>query len=162
VWTYGHRNVQGLAQRRDGSVWSVEHGSYRDDEVNLLVPGGDYGWNPVPGYDESVPMTDQSLPGVQQEARWSSGEPTIATSGAAWVRGSQWGSLRGTLAVAALKGAEVLFLRFDTAGTLVSVTRPDELARFGRLRSVTAARNGDLLVTTDNGTGDRVLRVSPR
>lgn len=162
VWTYGHRNVQGLAQRRDGSVWSVEHGSYRDDEVNLLVPGGDYGWNPVPGYDESVPMTDQSLPGVQQEARWSSGEPTIATSGAAWVRGSQWGSLQGTLAVAALKGSEMLFLRFDTAGSLVSVTRPDELARFGRLRSVTAARNGDLLVTTDNGTGDRVLRVSPR
>ena len=54
VWTYGHRNVQGLAQRPDGSLWSVEHGSDRDDEVNLLVPGGDYGWNPVPGYDESV------------------------------------------------------------------------------------------------------------
>ncbi|HYJ27821.1 MAG TPA: PQQ-dependent sugar dehydrogenase, partial [Nocardioides sp.] len=61
VWTYGHRNVQGLAQRADGSLWSVEHGSFRDDEVNLLVAGGDYGWNPVPGYDESVPMTDQSL-----------------------------------------------------------------------------------------------------
>ena len=162
VWSYGHRNVQGLAQRRDGSVWSVEHGSYRDDEVNLLVPGGDYGWNPIPGYDESVPMTDQSLPGVQEEARWSSGEPTIATSGAAWVHGSRWGSLRGTLAVAALKGSEMIFLRFDANGSLVSVTRPDELARFGRLRSVTSARNGDLLVTTDNGTGDRVLRVSPR
>ena len=87
VLTYGHRNVQGLAQRADGSLWSVEHGSDRDDEVNRLVPGGDYGWNPVPGYNESVPMTDQSLPGVQQEAAWSSGVPTIATSGAAWVRG---------------------------------------------------------------------------
>ena len=162
VWTYGHRNVQGLAQRRDGSLWSVEHGSYRDDEVNLLVRGGDYGWNPVPGYDESVPMTDQSLPGTQQEAAWSSGEPTIATSGAAWVRGRQWGSLRGTLAVAALKGSEMLFLRFDDAGGLTSVTRPVALARFGRLRSVTAARNGDLLVTTDNATDDRVLRISPR
>lgn len=162
VWTYGHRNVQGLAQRDDGSVWSVEHGSYRDDEVNLLVAGGDYGWNPVPGYDESVPMTDQSLPGEQQEAAWSSGEPTIATSGAAWVRGSQWGTLEGTLAVAALKGSEVLFLRFDAAGNLTSVTRPPRLQRFGRLRSVTSARDGDLLVTTDNGVSDRVLRVSPR
>jgi glucose/arabinose dehydrogenase len=162
VWTYGHRNVQGLAQRRDGSLWSVEHGSYRDDEVNLLVRGGDYGWNPVPGYDESVPMTDQSLPGTQQEARWSSGQPTIATSGAAWVRGRQWGSLQGTLAVAALKGSEVLFLRFDSDGRLTSVTRPEALTRFGRLRSVTAARNGDLLVTTDNGVRDRVLRVSPQ
>ncbi|HSF37111.1 MAG TPA: PQQ-dependent sugar dehydrogenase [Nocardioides sp.] len=162
VWTYGHRNVQGLAQRDDGSVWSVEHGSYRDDEVNLLVAGGDYGWNPVPGYDESVPMTDQSLPGEQQDAAWSSGTPTIATSGAAWVRGPQWGALDGTLAVAALKGSEVLFLRFDADGGLVSVARPPRLQRLGRLRSITAARDGDLLVTTDNGAGDRVVRVSPR
>ena len=161
VWTYGHRNVQGLAQRADGSIWSVEHGSFRDDEVNRLVPAGDYGWNPVPGYDESVPMTDQSLPGVQQEAAWSSGQPTLATSGAAWVRGDQWGSLDGTLAVAALKASQVLFLRFDSAGRLLSVSRPRSLMRFGRLRSVTAARNGDLLVTTDNRTRDRVLRVSP-
>ena len=161
VWTYGHRNVQGLAQRADGSLWSVEHGSFRDDEVNRLVANGDYGWNPVPGYDESVPMTDQSLPGEQQEASWSSGDPTIATSGAAWVRGSQWGTLEGTLAVAALKGSEVLFMRFDAAGRLTSITRPPRLQRFGRLRSVTSARNGDLLVTTDNGDKDRVLRVSP-
>lgn len=162
VWTYGHRNVQGLAERADGSLWSVEHGSFRDDEVNRLVPGGDYGWNPVPGYDESVPMTDQSLPGEQQDAAWSSGTPTIATSGAAWVRGTQWGRLEGTLAVAALKGSEVLFLRFDARGDLVSVARPSALARFGRLRSITSARDGDLLLTTDSGAGDRVLRVSPR
>ena len=162
VLTYGHRNVQGLAQRADGTLWSVEHGSFRDDEVNRLVPGGDYGWNPVPGYNEDVPMTDQGLPGVQQEAAWSSGTPTIATSGATWVRGSQWGSLEGTLAVAVLKDAEMIFLRFDDAGALESVTQPKALARFGRLRSVTSARNGDLLVTTDNGDGDRVLRVSPR
>ena len=162
VWTYGHRNVQGLAQRADGTLWSVEHGSFRDDEVNRLVPGGDYGWNPVPGYNEAVPMTDQSLPGPQQEAAWSSGDPTIATSGATWVRGSQWGSLEGTLAVAVLKDSEMIFLRFDDAGAVVSVVRPEALARFGRLRSVTSARNGDLLITTDNGAGDRVLRVSAR
>ena len=76
VLNYGHRNVQGLATRRDGSVWSVEHGSDRDDEVNLVVSGGDYGWNPGPGVRrDGVPMTDQSLPGTQIEARWSSGEP---------------------------------------------------------------------------------------
>ncbi len=118
VVTYGHRNVQGLAQRRDGSVWSVEHGSYRDDEVNLLEDGGDYGWNPVPGYNESVPMTDQSLPGPQINAKWSSGNPTIATSGAAWVRGEQWGRYNGTLAVAALAGNRVVFMKFDKAGAL--------------------------------------------
>ncbi|CAM3700306.1 PQQ-dependent sugar dehydrogenase [Nocardioides zeicaulis] len=162
VWTYGHRNVQGLAQRDDGTLWSVEQGSYRDDEVNLLVPGGDYGWNPVPGYDESVPMTDQSLPGEQQDARWSSGDPTLATSGGAWVHGRQWGALDGTLAVAALKASRVVFLRFDDQGTLQWVRSPKALQQLGRLRSVTSARSGDLLVTTDNGTDDRVLRVTPR
>jgi len=163
VLTYGHRNVQGLAQRRDGSVWSVEHGSFRDDEVNLVRPGGDYGWHPVPGYNEEVPMTDQSLPGRQIPARWSSGNPTIATSGAAWVRGKQWGRYDGTLAVAALAGERLLFMKFDKAGKLERTFAPATLKRFGRLRSVTSVRNGDLLVTTANGGGsDAVLRVRPR
>ena len=161
VYTYGHRNVQGLAQRADGVVWSVEHGSFRDDEVNRLVRGGNYGWNPVPGYNESVPMTDFSLPGVQYGARWRSGNPTFATSGATWVRGSQWGELNGTLAVAALKDSKMRFMRFGSTGRLVSVRIPAALARFGRLRSVSTAPNGDLLVTTSNGSNDSVLRVHP-
>ncbi|HEX2895460.1 MAG TPA: PQQ-dependent sugar dehydrogenase [Marmoricola sp.] len=161
VLNYGHRNVQGLALRADGTVWSVEHGPDRDDEINRVVPGGDYGWNPVPGYNESVPMTDDSLPGTQIHAAWSSGFPTVATSGAAWVRGSRWGDYDGTLAVAALKGSRLMFFRFDAAGHVVWVRTPPELTSFGRLRSVTRARNGDLLVTTSNGTGDSVLRVSP-
>lgn len=162
VLTFGHRNVQGLTQRPDGSLWSVEHGPTRDDEVNRLTSGGDYGWNPVPGYNESVPMTDQSLPGNQVEARWSSGFPTLATSGATWVRGQQWGLYKGMLAVAALKGQRLLFLRFDAAGRFRYVTVPDVLRRYGRLRSVTQLGNGDLLVTTANGgSRDAVLRVRP-
>ena len=39
-------------------MWSVEHGPSTDDEINLLVAGGNYGWDPVPGYNESVSMTD--------------------------------------------------------------------------------------------------------
>jgi glucose/arabinose dehydrogenase len=161
VLNYGHRNVQGLAQRGDGSLWSVEHGPDRDDEINLVVRGGNYGWNPVPGYNEGVPMTDHSLPGTQIDARWSSGFPTLATSGATWVHGAQWGSYDGTLAVAALKAGRLMFFKFDSAGNLLWSRTPDALTHFGRLRSVTRARNGDLLVTTSNGTGDAVLRVSP-
>lgn len=162
VLTYGHRNVQGLAQRADGTVWSVEHGPTRDDEINRLVTGGDYGWNPVPGYDESVPMTDQDLPGTQLEARWRSGFPTLATSGATWVRGSQWGLYNGMLAVAALKGSRLMFMRFDAAGRFSYVTVPPVLTTYGRLRSVTQIGSGDLLVTTGNGgRKDSVLRVHP-
>ncbi|CUR54542.1 putative aldose sugar dehydrogenase [metagenome] len=161
IYTYGHRNVQGLAQRANGTLWSVEHGSFRDDEVNRLFKGANYGWNPVPGYDESVPMTDFSLPGKQVGARWRSGDPTLATSGASWVHGKQWGALNGTLAVAALKASELLFMRFDASGHLVRVRTPAALTAYGRLRSVTSAANGDLLVTTSNGSDDAVLRVHP-
>jgi glucose/arabinose dehydrogenase len=162
VLTYGHRNVQGLAQRSDGSLWSVEHGPDRDDEVNRLTLGGDFGWNPVPGYNENVPMTDQDLDGTQVDARWSSGVPTTATSGAAWVSGSAWGSYNGALAVASLKGQQLSFMQFDSAGNFRSAQTPAALRRYGRLRSVTRLPDGDLLVTTSNGSRtDSVLRVHP-
>ena len=161
VHTYGHRNVQGLAVRANGSLWSVEHGPDRDDEVNLLKNGGDYGWNPVPGYNESVPMTDQGLPGPQIEAKWSSGVPTLATSGASFVYGDAWGWYDGTLAVAALKASRVVFMKFDRTGKFVGSRTPPALKAYGRLRAVTALPNGSLLVTTDNGGDDAVLRVRP-
>lgn len=162
VYSFGHRNVQGLAQRADGSMWSVEQGTYRDDEVNRLVRGGDYGYNPVPGYNESVPMTDQSLPGTQIAARWRSGDPTRATSGGSWVLGPQWGAYQGDLAVATLKNSRLLMLRFTQAGRFVSMTIPAALTHYGRLRSVTQLPGGDLLVTTSNGGGqDAILRVHP-
>jgi len=161
VYNYGHRNVQGLTQRADGTLWSAEHGPDRDDEINLVLKGADYGWNPVPGYNESVPMTDQSLPGTQTEAQWSTGFPTLATSGITFVTGSQWGSLRGTLAVAALKASRVVFLRFDSDGNFVKVRTPAALRQYGRLRSLVLAPNGDLLATQDNGSDDGILRISP-
>ncbi|MBS42241.1 MAG: glucose dehydrogenase [Nocardioides sp.] len=162
VLTYGHRNVQGLAQRRDGSLWSVEHGPDRDDEVNRLRPGGDYGWHPVPGYDESVPMTDQSLPGKQVGARWRSGRPTLATSGSTFVDGRKWGAWNGVLAVAALKAERLVLMRFDRQGRFVRSWAPRQLRRYGRLRTVTQLPNGNLLVCTDgDGGAGKVLLVKP-
>ncbi|GAA4382099.1 PQQ-dependent sugar dehydrogenase [Nocardioides caricicola] len=163
VHTYGHRNVQGLDQRRDGTLWSVEQGSYRDDEVNLLRNGGDYGWHPVPGYDESVPMTDQSLPGRQRNAAWSSGDPTVATSGGGFVYGKRLGAYDGTFAVAGLKAERVLFLKLSASGRLQGVRVPPALREFGRIRTVVDGPGSVFYVTTDNGGGnDAILAVRPR
>lgn len=163
VYTHGHRNVQGLAQRGSGRMWSVEHGPNRDDEVNILAPRGDYGWQPGPGYDESSPMTDQSLPGVQREAAWSSGQPTVATSGAAWLWHPRWGAWQDNLAVAALKDSSLRVFDFDNRGNVRDLDLPPELnGGYGRLRSVTVAPNGVLYLTTSNGNGqDVVLSVVP-
>ena len=132
VFTYGHRNVQGLDQRDDGTLWSVEQGSYRDDEVNRLRKGGDYGWNPVPGYNESVPMTDQGLPGKQWNAVWRSGDPTIATSGGGFVQGKDWKGLNGNFAAAALAGNRanaVAAINAQSAATGVVATARSRAAR---------------------------------
>ncbi|WP_372736110.1 sorbosone dehydrogenase family protein [Nocardioides sp.] len=162
VFTYGHRNVQGVAERSDGTLWSMEHGPDRNDEVNRLKRGGDYGWNPVPGYNESVPMTDQGLPGQQTNARWSSGVPTVATSGGTFVAGKKWGAYRGTLAVACLKASQVMFLKFDTKGRFVRLWTPAALKQYGRLRTVSRLPNGTLLVATSNGGNqDVILKVKP-
>ena len=166
VWTLGHRNVQGLAVRPgSGQVFSVEHGPDVDDEVNLLQPGGNYGWDPDGNgsYDESVPMTDESIAGAIP-AVWSSGRPTLATSGAAFLDGPQWGAYDGLLLVGLLKAQGVLALRLDDDGALVEQFRVPELdGAFGRLRSVLQGGDGHLYVTTDNGgNADRLLRITPQ
>ncbi len=164
IFTYGHRNVQGLA-RRPGTneMWSAEHGPDRDDEINRLLPGRNYGWDPVPlPYNEFVPMTDVVKFPTAVPARWSSGFPTVATSGSDFLVGSRWSSWEGALAVAALKGSKLLVMVMDPAGT---IRRVDTLAALngthGRLRGVRMGPDGSLYVTTSNGTADEILRVTP-
>jgi glucose/arabinose dehydrogenase len=168
VFTYGHRNVQGLARRADGTMWSVEQGSYRDDEVNRLAKKGNYGWNPVPrsatdpAYNEGAnsPMTDYRLPGAQRAARWRSGGRTVAASGGAFVTGRSWGDWRGALAVSALKDTSVRLLRFSKGGSLRGTWQPAALdGTYGRLRGAVAGPDGALYVTTSNGSNDKILRV---
>ena len=107
-YSNGHRNIQGMAFRSDGIGMSAEHGPTIDDEINLLV-SGNFGWDPVPGYNESVPMTDLEKFPDAVPAVWSSGSPTLALAGATFIEGSAWGSWDGALAVATLK-AEHLHL----------------------------------------------------
>jgi aldose sugar dehydrogenase len=165
VWTYGHRNVQGLALRPGtDQVYAVEHGPDRDDEVTLLRRGGNGGFAPSgPGYGEFVPMTDPSLLAVLP-ATWASGEPTIAPSGATFLAGDRWGAYEGLLLLGVLKGRGVLALRVAEDGALLEqFPLPGFDGTYGRIRTVQLGVDGDLYVTTDNGNGDdQVLRVAPR
>ncbi len=163
VYTYGHRNVQGLALRPGTSqMWSVEHGPSVDDEINLLTPGRNYGWDPVPGYNERVPMTDLVKFPDAVEAKWSSGSSTLATSGGIFLEGEQWGVWEGRLAVATLKDSKLRLFEFTPDGAFVSqVVVPELDGEFGRLRTPMVGPDGALYVTTSNGGGDRILRITP-
>ncbi len=164
VYTYGHRNVQGLALRPDtNQMWSVEHGPSTDDEINLLVRGGNYGWDPVPSYNENVSMTDLVKFPAAIVAKWSSGTPTVAASGAAFLEGDRWGTWEGRLAVATLKDSKLRLFEFTASGAFVSQVVVDELnGAYGRLRTPMLGPDGALYVTTSNGGGtDRILRITP-
>ncbi len=131
MWNYGHRNIQGLAQRPGtNEMWSVEHGTDRDDEVNLVVRGANYGWDPIPGYNEATPMTDLVKFPSGARAMWSSGFPTVATSGAAFLTDPRWGAWRGALAVALLKDQGISLMRMNpTPGPSRVVQRPPRSPR---------------------------------
>ena len=167
IYSYGHRNIQGLALRPGtAQMWSVEHGPSRDDEINLLVSGGNYGWDPAlaHGYDESVPMTDRVKFPDAVEAKWSSGDNTLATSGGIFLEGDEWGRWEGRLAVASLKDMTLRVFEFAADGTLLSEVIVDSLEdTYGRLRTPMLGPDGALYVSTSNGgSRDKILRVTPQ
>ncbi|WP_424229170.1 PQQ-dependent sugar dehydrogenase [Actinophytocola sp.] len=168
VYTYGHRNIQGVALRPDSDqVFTAEHGPGKNDEVNLVQPGKNYGWDPsqggtVGGYDEGVEMTDlQRFPDAVP-AKWQTGDMTEAVCAATFLEGDQWGALNGTLVITALKGEKVVLLTLTEQGDVASVSVPKEFTdTFGRLRAARSGPDGALYLTTSNGTDDKLLRVTP-
>ena len=160
IYSYGHRNVQGIAFRpSDGFGVTTEHGPDRADELNALVPGN-FGWNPVPGYNEGVPMTDLGEFPNAVEALWDTGSRTFALAGATFITGSQWKEWNGALAIAMLKDAKLLLLELDASGHPVDAGIA--IKNRGRLRSPVQGPDGSLYITTDNGGGnDVILKLTP-
>jgi len=160
IFTLGHRNVQGLDFRpSDGRAFSVEQGTNCDDEVNLPVAGANFGWNPgaFGFYNEIAPMTDgATVPGAVP-AVWSSGCPTIATSGAGFVSGAQWGVWNNALVMGALAGTQLRVVSFDASGVLTN--QWTALTNQGRIRTATQGPDGALYVLTDSSSGS-ILRVA--
>jgi glucose/arabinose dehydrogenase len=166
IFSYGHRNVQGLAllpEQKNGLFgYSVEHGPGKDDEINPLQTGN-FGWNPIPEYNEKVAMTDKKAYPDAVEALWSSGESTIAPSGAVIIKGEKWKAYEGRLAVAVLKEQHVRLFKFGLDMRTILDEREVLRGEFGRVRSVVMGPEDDLFLSTDNGRAfDKIIRITPR
>jgi glucose/arabinose dehydrogenase len=160
IHSYGHRNVQGIAVRPGSDqVFAAEHGPAGNDEITRLRAGGNSGWDPVPGYNETVPMTDTAKFPDAVRPSWTSGAERLAPSGATFVTGSNWKSWSGALAVAFLRGQQLRMLFIDGSGGLLG----QEVVHRGsdRLRAAVLGPDGSLYVTTSNGADDRILRFTP-
>lgn len=163
VYSMGHRNPQGIAfQPGTGRVFAVEHGPDRSDEINRIRPGRNYGWPCVTGNNNSYhPGTAGcATNGPFVAPAWHSGSSTIATSGAAFVRGAPWGSFRDQLFVAQLKESDLR--RFKIVDEATADHRATYFnGRWGRLRGVVLGPGKRLWITTSNGSNDKVIRITP-
>ncbi|MCB1412274.1 MAG: PQQ-dependent sugar dehydrogenase [Xanthobacteraceae bacterium] len=160
IWSYGHRNEQGLAiNPATGVLWEIEHGPRGGDEVNIIGKGRNYGW-PVIGYgiDYSGAKIHHSTskPGMEQPIK--SWVPSIAPSGMAFYTGRLFPKWDGSLFTGALAG--MMLVRLSLHGD--AVTGEERLLQNlnERIRDVRQGPDGALWLVTDSSAG-RVLRVAP-
>jgi glucose/arabinose dehydrogenase/putative cell wall-binding protein len=162
VYSMGHRNPQGIAIRPGtDQVYAVEHGPDVNDEVNLLVAGGNYGWPCYTGSGSPYQTSGCGPASSYRNPLWSSGSSTIATSGAAFAGGAQWADYNGHLFVSTLKERDVRRFSINAGGTSLGNPATHFNGAWGRLRAMVSGPGGQLYVTTSNGSNDRVIRISP-
>jgi glucose/arabinose dehydrogenase/putative cell wall-binding protein len=158
VWAVGIRNAQGLAWDAQGRLYATEFGPNRDDEVNIITAGSNYGWPVVTGAAGDPRFVDPIV--VRQ--------PTVASwSGAAVLTGGSIPAWEGSLFVAALRGQRLW--RFSLAEGVVTAAEELLVGEYGRLRAVAQAPDGALWVLTNNRDGrgspvaddDRIIRIGP-
>ena len=162
IWSYGHRNPQGLARdRATGDVWAHEHGPRGGDEINLLRAGANYGWPLVThgvDYDGTVISERAFGPGFERSAfYWA---PSIAPSGLAVYRGDAFPDWRGMLLAGGLVSRSIVRLR---RGKETGLFIEDE-RMFGslkkRIRDIREGPDGLVYVLTDEESGE-LFRLRP-
>jgi aldose sugar dehydrogenase len=159
IWSYGHRNIQGLVfDPTTKRVWSTEHGSRGGDETNLVQAGQNYGW-PIVTHSEEYGggriSQERSRPGmVDPKVIWT---PSIAPSGLAIYTGDRFPQWKGDLFAGALVYQEVRRIDLDPSGKVLG----QQTIPIGqRVRDVRQGPDGLLYVLTDSPEG-RLVRIEP-
>ena len=160
IFSYGHRNVQGMALRPEtGAIWAHEHGPRGGDEVNVLKAGANYGWPVITygiDYSGAIISDKTEAPGMEQPVVYW--DPSIAPSGMAFYDGDKFPEWQGDLFVGAL--AHLHLRRLELEGDRV-VDQEVLLKDFGeRIRDVRSGPDGYLYVLTDSSNG-QLLRLEP-
>lgn len=162
VYTYGHRNPQGLAFHPvSGEGYVTEHGPANNDEINRLVAGGNYGWPEVGGAPGNPLYQDAVM-------SWT---PTIAPAGATFYQADLLPQFAGAFLFVTLKGSDLRVLRPKSSSTFSEVMSEEVLlnGELGRLRAIAVGPDGALYLATSNRDGrgspragdDRIVRLGP-
>ena len=159
VWSYGHRNIQGMAfDPVSKKVWVTEHGARGGDELNRIEPGENYGWPVVTHsreYSGGEISSERSRPGmVDPLVVWT---PATAPSGLMVYRGDRFPQWQGDLFAGGLVSKDVRRIKLDGAGTVVSQT---SIPIGQRVRDVRQGPDGSIYILTDESNG-RLIRLEP-
>ena len=149
IWSSGHRNAQGLVLARNGILYSSEHGQEKDDEVNIILPGRNYGWPTVEGYCDSTREMDfcRDSNVAEPMIAWT---PSIAPSGIDHYTHNAIPEWRNALLMTTLRDTDLRVLELSEDGR--SVTRSSVLFenRWGRLRDLCISPDGRVFIATSN------------
>ena len=163
IWSYGHRNPQGLAfHPMTGDLWANEHGPQGGDELNVVLPGRNYGW-PVIGYGVNYGSGTTIHEGTLKEGRESPKHfwvPSIATSGLMIYTGDKFPAWRGNIFVGGLGGEQLSRLTVDGQTVLNEETL---FQRMGRIRDVRQGPDGYIYLAIEDRRGEPtgVVRLEP-
>lgn len=160
VYSIGHRNPQGIAfDPRNGHVFAVEHGPERDDEINWIRAGRNYGWPCVTGRNH--PYMSCSGSATYTWPAWSTEGPTLATSGGVFLNGANWEDWDNDMAVCTLKESDLRHFTVAADGSPAAQHGVFYDNRWGRLRAAVLGPGNRLYITTSNGSNDKVIRITP-
>ncbi|WP_306754857.1 PQQ-dependent sugar dehydrogenase [Paracoccus actinidiae] len=158
IWSWGHRNLQGAALDGQGRLWTIEHGPKGGDELNLPQAGRNYGWPRVTyGVDYSGRPIGEGitqLEGTEQPVYYW--DPVIAPGQMTFYDGEMFPDWQGDLLIGGLKSNDLVRLEMD--GDRVT-GEARHLQGIGRVREVEVARDGALMLLTDEDNG-RLIRVT--
>ena len=155
VFSYGHRNPQGLAWSPDGLFLSSEHGpsgelGYGHDEINVILKGKNYGWPNVVGDSSDDSFVNPII---------HSGESTWAPSGMIYFDSEKISDFTGKFLVGTLRGEHLMVMDIAKDGSIISSEKMFD-GEFGRIRTAQISPDGNLYLLTANGNNDKIIRVS--
>ncbi|MEO5910853.1 MAG: PQQ-dependent sugar dehydrogenase [Pelobium sp.] len=159
VYSFGHRNAQGLVMV-DDKIYSSEHGPNNDDEINIIQKGRNFGWPNVEGFcDKSAESNFCTANNVVEPLMvWT---PTIAPSGMVYYNADLIPQWKNSLLLAVLKGSKVLQLKLKADKTGIDTATDFLVNDFGRIRDLAVAKDGKVYFCTSNGNNDKIVMVSP-
>ena len=161
VWSYGHRNPQGLVFIGD-SLFSSEHGPDTDDEVNIIHRGANYGWPDVHGKcDEPSEQTFCNEHNVTEPIiHWT---PTIAVCGIDYYTKDLIPQWKNSILMCTLKDSRLIHLKLSDDHLSVTSSQEFFINQYGRLRDICISPDGRVFLCTSNGNGeDKLIAVTKK